>query len=148
MSPATIAALGTFLGILVTLIFGYFTSKGKNKTDSSISHRQSLSTDEQTFRKDLLTEVDSYREKIQSMMKQFDTLSIENAELKVVNIEVRGMNTQLRALNVELLAKVATMQLCIDNNTSRTSSSVTSTETHTTNNKPVQGNQVVVSTPT
>jgi len=133
MSAATTAALWTFLGVLATLIGGYVVSKGKNKTDSSISHRQSLSLDEQTFRKDLLIEVDSYRDKIQSMMGQFDTLSIENAELKVMNIELRGMNTQLRALNIELLAKIAVMQTCIDNNTSHTSCSTTNTETRTTN---------------
>lgn len=133
MSDVVLVAIIGFLGGTLTLIGGWWMAKGKNKTDTSISHRKSLSTDEQTFRKDLLTEVDSYRDKVQVLMGQFNALSTENAELRVLNIEVRGMNTQLRTLNVELLAKIATMQACIDNNTSHTSCSTTNTETRTTN---------------
>jgi len=127
--PVIIVALITFLGTVVTLYNGWRVSKGKNKTDVSISHRKSLSEDEQKFRTDLLTEVDSYRDKIVSLMEKLDKLSVLNTELRIVNSELRSVNAELRDMNMALLAKVAAMQECID--TVHTSSTTTTTSTVT-----------------
>jgi len=127
--PVIIVALITFLGVFITGLSTWRTAKSKNKTDMSISHRKSLSEDEQKFRSDLLTEVDSYRDKIVSLVKELEALSITNAELRIVNSELRIVNAELRDMNMKLLAKVATMQECID--TVHTSSTTTSTSTST-----------------
>jgi len=129
--PVIIVALITFLGTVMTIYGAWRTAKGKNKTDVSISHRKSLSDDEQKFRSDLLIEVDSYRDKIVSLMEKLDQLSILNTELRIVNSELRSVNAELRDMNMKLLAKVETMQACLDTtSTSSTSTTTTSTVTN------------------
>lgn len=100
----------------ITLIGGLWVARNNNKKDMSISHRKSLSEDEQKFRTDLLTEVDSYRDKIESLMEKVDKLSVENAELK--------------GINIKLLAKMDVMQESLDRFSHSTCTS-TSTETRT-----------------
>ena len=123
MSPVVMVAIITCVGTALTLLGGLWVAKVNSKKDMSISHRQSLSKDEQTFRTDLITEVDSYRDKIESLMEKVDKLSVENAELK--------------GINIKLMAKMDIMQESLDR-FSHSSSTSTSTETHTVvNTNPV-----------
>jgi len=128
--PVIITGMLTFLGIVITAYAGWRTSRNKNKTDSSISHRKSLSEDEQKFRSDLLTEVDSYRDKIVSLMEKLDALSVTNAELRLINSELRGVNAELRNINTTLVEKISEMQVCLDTVNCTTTSTTTSVITN------------------
>ena len=121
MSEVVIVAMISCVGTALTLLGAFWASRSKNKTDMSINHRKSLSEDEQKFRTDLITEVDSYRDKIEALMDKVDKLSEANVELK--------------GTNMKLMAKVDALQETLNQFSHTTSTSTnSSTETYTVSN--------------
>ena len=116
MTDVVWVALISCVGTSLVGLFGLWVARINSRKDTSISHRKSLSEDEQKFRTDLLTEVDSYREKIESLMDKVDKLSVANSELQ--------------GINIKLIAKMDIMQESLDK-FSHTTSTKTSTETLT-----------------
>ena len=90
LDPNIIAPVVSGIGVIITAIYGYKSTKRSANKDEKVNDRQLLSKDEQEFRSTILQENKILRETVEELTSEVNLLKIENGKFKLRILELEG----------------------------------------------------------